>query len=82
MRIQRHHFERGLGASNPARAGERGMATFVCIALLAVMLVLVMAESTALFHLHREMKLLEQKQIQRLDASQTNSIAAIKPESK
>lgn len=82
MRIQRHHFERGLGVSNPARAGERGMATFVCIALLAVMLVLVMAESSALFHLHREMILLEQKQIQRLEATQTNSIAVTRQESK
>jgi hypothetical protein len=79
MRIQRHHFERGSGAS---KRSEDGMATFVCIALLAVMLVLVMAESSALFHLHREMKLLEQTQIRRLDASQTNSVAAIKPESK
>ena len=38
------------------------------------MLVLVMAESTALFHLHREVKFLEQQQIKRLNASQTNSI--------
>jgi len=74
MKIQPGNFERGLGAANPARAGERGMATFICIALLAIMLVLVTAESRALYHLHREMKLLEQKQIQRLGASQTNLI--------
>jgi len=42
--------------------------------LMFIMLGLVMAESGALFHLHREVKLLEQKQIKRLDASQTNSI--------
>lgn len=82
MKIQPGNYKRGLGTASPARAGERGMATFVCIALLAIMLVLVMAESSALFHLHREMKLLEQKQIQRLGASQTNAVAVTKPESK
>ena len=64
------------------RDSERGMATFICIALLAIMLVLVMAESSALFHLHRELNLLEQHQIKRLDASQTNSVAVTKPELK
>ena len=64
------------------RHSERGMATFIFIALLAIMLVLVMAESTALFHLHREVRFLEQQQIKRLDASQTNSIAVTKPDSK
>lgn len=82
MKIQRDNFERGLGGLGPARAGERGMATFICIALLAIMLVLVMAESSALFHLHRELNLLEQHQIKRLDASQTNSVAVTKPELK
>ena len=82
MKIRPDNIARGLGAANLARAGERGMATVVCIALLAIMLVLVMAESSALFHLHREMKLLEQKQIQRLGASQTNAVAVTKPESK
>jgi hypothetical protein len=65
MKIQREHFVRG---------SERGMATLICTVLLAIMLVLVMAESSALFHLHREMKLLEQQQIKRLNLSQTNSI--------
>ena len=61
---------------------ERGMATVIFIALLAIMLVLVTAESRALFYLHREVKLLEQQQINRLNASQTNSIAVTKPELK
>jgi len=65
MKIQREHFFRG---------SERGMATLIFIVLLSIMLVLVMAESSALFHLHREMQLLEQQQIKRLNASQTNSI--------
>ena len=86
MKIQREHFvrrsKRGPGAPNPARVGERGMATFIFIALLAIMLVLVMAESSALFHLHREMQMLERQQIKRLDASQTNSVVMIKPDSK
>ena len=64
------------------RRSERGIATFIFIALLAIMLVLVTAESSALFHLHREVKFLEQQQIKRLDASQTNSIAVTKPEPK
>jgi hypothetical protein len=82
MKIQPDNFERGPGATNPAREGERGMATVVFIALLAIMMILVMAESHALFHLHREVKFLEQQQIKRLNASQTNSVAVTKPELK
>jgi hypothetical protein len=54
---------------------ERGMATVIFIALLAIMLVLVTAESRALFRLHREVKLLEQQQIKRLNGPQTNIVA-------
>lgn len=61
------------------RPAERGMATFVCVVLMIIMMMLVMAESSALFQLHREMKLLEQKQIQRLEAPPTNSTAATQP---
>jgi len=73
MKIQREHFN---------RKGERGMATVIFIALLAIMMILVTAESRALFHLHREVKFLEQQQIKRLNASQTNSVAVTKPDSK
>jgi hypothetical protein len=59
------------------RRNECGMATFLFIALLAIMMILVTAESRALFHLHREVKLLEQKQIKRLDLSQTNALSAV-----
>jgi hypothetical protein len=79
MKIQRDNLERGPGASGRS---EDGMATFIFIVLLSIMLVLVMAESGALFHLHREVKFLEQQQIKRLDASQTNSVAVTKPDSK
>jgi len=58
------------------------MATVVFIALLAIMLILVTAESRALFHLHREVKLLEQQQIKRLDNLQANSVAVTRPDSK
>jgi hypothetical protein len=58
-----------------SRHNERGMVTVVFIALLAIMLLLVMANGKSLFHLHREIKLLEQKQIKRLNAAQTNEVA-------
>jgi len=74
MKIQRDHCQRGPGAP---RRGEDGMATFICIALLAIMLILVTAESTALFHLHREVRFLEQQQIKRLNASQTNATTVV-----
>lgn len=61
---------------------ESGMATLVFIMLLAIMMILVMVESRALFRLHREVKLLEQQQTKRLDATQTNSVAVTKSDSK
>ena len=60
-----------------ARAGERGMATVIFIALLAIMMILVTAESRALFHLHREVKFLEQQQIKRLNAPATNTVSIV-----
>ena len=51
------------------------MATVVFIALLAIMMILVTAESRALFHLHREVKFLEQQQIKRLNSSPVNTVA-------
>ena len=71
MNIPRTDFKRGPGA---AKRSEDGMATVILIALLGIMMILVAAESSALFHLRRERQLLERRQIQRLDASQTNSI--------
>ena len=66
MKIQREHFVRG---------SERGMATVLFIALLAIMLMLVAAESRALIQLHREVKLLEQQQVKRLNPPATNMIS-------
>ncbi len=45
---------------------EGGSITLIFIVLLTIMMILVMAESRALFNLHREVKLLEQQQIKRL----------------
>jgi hypothetical protein len=56
--------------------GERGfVATVLFIALLVIVLMLAMAGGTALFHLHNEVRTLEQQQIKRLDSSTTNSVA-------
>ncbi len=57
--------------SNP----ESGMATVLFIALLAIMMVFVMVESQALIRLRREVKLMEQHQIKRLNGPQTNAVA-------
>jgi hypothetical protein len=73
MKIQPDNFKRGSGA--PKRS-QNGMATLIFIGLLAIMMILVTAESSAMFHLHREVKFLERQQIKRLDASQTNSIGS------
>jgi hypothetical protein len=73
MKILREHSGRG---------GERGMATVIFIALLAIMLILVMAESRALIQLRREVKFLQKQQIKRLNLSQTNLMAATQPDSK
>ena len=52
---------------------EDGLATLVFITLLAIMMLIVIANSAALIHLHREVRLLEQQQVKRLNGSQTNS---------
>ena len=55
---------------------ERGMATVIFIALLAIMLILVTAETRALIRLHREVKLLESQQLTRLNGPATNAVPA------
>ena len=64
--------------SRPHR--QSGSAVLIFITLLAIMLMLVAANSSALLHLHRELRLLDQRQIKRLNASQTNATTtAISP---
>lgn len=54
---------------------EGGMATVIFIALLAIMMVFLLVESSAVIRLHREVKLLEQHQIKRLNATPTNVVS-------
>ncbi|HVU26371.1 MAG TPA: hypothetical protein VHG71_01380 [Verrucomicrobiae bacterium] len=68
MKIQRQ---------NLSKKNEAGLATVVFIALLAIMMILVTAETRALVQLRQENKLLEQQQIKRL-----NAIAAAQSETK
>ncbi len=56
---------------------QSGSAVLIMITLLAVMLLLITANSSALLHLHRELKLLDQRQVERLNASQTNLVTAV-----
>ena len=58
------------------------MASVVFIALLAIMMILVTAESRALIQLRREVKFLQKQQIERLNLSQTNSVVVVLSESK
>jgi hypothetical protein len=64
----------------PHASTEDGIITVLFIALLAIMMILVLAESRSLFRLHQEVKLLEHQQIMRLNSAQTNAApAALKP---
>jgi hypothetical protein len=65
MKIQRTHF---------IKDSESGMATVVFIALLAIMMTLVMAETRSLIQLRQETKFWEQQQIKRLNNAQTNTV--------
>ena len=71
-----------MRCSTVVNSDENGMATLIFITLLAVMMILVTAETRALFHLHREIKYLEQKQINRLNITSTNAPVAAGLESK
>jgi hypothetical protein len=57
------------------RARERGMATFIFIVLLAIMVILITSNVRTIMHLRAEERLIEQKQIQRLNPAQTNIVA-------
>ena len=73
MKIPHEHF---------VRRSERGMASVLFIALLAIMLILVTAESRALWQLHREVKFLQQQQIKRLNVTMTNTVSTATSEIK
>lgn len=61
---------------------ERGVATIILILLLAIMMILIMAESRALIGLRREVKLVEQQQIKRLNGNATNVMTTVTTETK
>jgi hypothetical protein len=75
-------FSKAESGKRKAEIRERGMATVLFIALLAIMLILVTAESRALFQLHREVKLLQQQQIKWLNGTTTNTVSTATPASK
>jgi hypothetical protein len=62
------------GTGGRRTRSEDGVATLIYISLLAVMVILVTVENSSLIRLHREVKLLEQQQLKRLNGPQTNSI--------
>ena len=71
MKVKPDNYKRG---PQGRKRSQDGVATIIFIGLLAIMMILITAESKALFNLHREVKFLEQQQVKRLGASQTNSI--------
>jgi len=80
MKIPCNNFvRRNRRGLNAPRQSEGGSAVFLFIALLAIMMILVTANIRSLFHLRREVKLLEQQQIRRLNASQTNAPTTAQP---
>lgn len=56
------------------RAGERGLAILVVMAILAILLALVMSNSRTLFLLKRELRQVEQQQLKRLHPRATNQV--------
>lgn len=59
------------------RAGQRGSAVVVFLALLSIMLLLVAANGKVLILLKKELRLTEQRQVQRLEQSQINAPLAV-----
>jgi hypothetical protein len=63
------------------RCRQRGSAVMVFLILLAIMMLLATANSSALLHLRHELNLLDHRQIVRLNAVPTNITAvAVSPE--
>lgn len=68
---------RTFNRNQESRTTERGSATLVMIALLAIMLILILANSRTLFGLQRELKLIERQQIERLNTNHGHSTNAV-----
>lgn len=67
---------RDVGSTLSGRAGgqQRGSAVVIFLALLAIMLILVAANGRTVVLLKKELQLIEHKQVQRLERSQTNAL--------
>ena len=68
---------RTFNRNQESRTTERGSATLVMIALLAIMLILILANSRTLFNLQRELKLIERQQIERVNTNHDHSTNAV-----
>jgi hypothetical protein len=83
MKIQRKK-PTAVMSLNPGN--RNGSVVFIFLTLLAIMMILFAANSRALLDLHQQTKLLERRQVERLNASQTNMTENValpaKPESK
>ena len=75
MKTQRQ--KRPEGRAPGTRRSEGGSVVLVFVTLLAMMMILFTTNSRALVQLHRNLKALEQRQIKRLNASQTNAVAVV-----
>jgi hypothetical protein len=71
------HTTNSSGSRRAPKHNEGGMATVLFMALLGVMVILVLVESRSVIRLHREVKLLEQQQIKRLNGPQTNVVSTV-----
>ena len=60
-----------------AHCRQYGSAVVLYLTLLAIMVILSAANTNTLLHLHRELNLLDQRQIKRLNASATNVIFTV-----
>ncbi len=78
---ERESDHQNLGGRVKGRARERGMATVVALALMAMLLVVVAANVRTLRQVKQELKLIERKQLRHLQAQNTaaDSTAPAKP---
>ena len=68
---------RTFNRNQESRTTERGSATLVMISLLAIMIILILANSRTLFNLQRELKLIERQQIERLNTNHGHATNAV-----
>jgi len=58
-----------IPSPNSGARSQDGIITVIFIALLAIMMIVIMVQTSSLIRLHREVKLLERQQIKRLNAA-------------